>query len=256
VAYDLKNKLVIGISSRALFNLEDENELFERAGVIEYSKYQISHENRILKPGTAYPLIEALLKINDKIGEDLVEVLILSKNSPETGLRVLNSIEENALEIPRAGFTGGKSLSPYLKAFNVDLFLSKDEKDVQTAINNNIASAIIYDPPENFDSENDEIRIAFDADAVIFSDESERIYREKGLDAFIENEKLNAEKPLPEGPFGKLLRTLSLIKDKQPEGTNYVRIAIVTARNSPAHKSVILMLMKHFFWEVFQKIKY
>jgi 5'-nucleotidase len=94
VAYDLKNKLVIGISSRALFNLEDENELFERAGVIEYSKYQISHENRILKPGTAYPLIEALLKINDKIGEDLVEVLILSKNSPETGLRVLNSIEE------------------------------------------------------------------------------------------------------------------------------------------------------------------
>jgi len=242
MSYDLTNKLVIGISSRALFDLEDENKLFEKSGVDEYSRYQIDHENSTLKPGTAYPLIEALLKINEKIGEDLIEVIILSRNSPETGLRILNSIENCSLEITRAGFTGGKSISPYLKAFEVDLFLSKDETDVQVAIDNSIASAIIYDPPENFNSEIDEIRIAFDADSVIFSDESEQIYKEKGLDAFIENEKLNAEKPLPEGPFGKLLKTLSLIKDKQPEETNFVRIAIVTARNSPAHKRVILTL--------------
>jgi len=242
MSYDLTNKLVIGISSRALFDLEDENKLFEKSGVDEYSRYQIDHENSTLKPGTAYPLIEALLKINEKIGEDLIEVIILSRNSPETGLRILNSIENCSLEITRAGFTGGKSISPYLKAFEVDLFLSKDETDVQVAIDNSIASAIIYDPPEKFNSEIDEIRIAFDADSVIFSDESEQIYKEKGLDAFIENEKLNAEKPLPEGPFGKLLKTLSLIKDKQPEETNFVRIAIVTARNSPAHKRVILTL--------------
>jgi len=242
MSYDLTNKLVIGISSRALFELEDENKLFEKSGVDEYSRYQIDHENSTLKPGTAYPLIEALLKINEKIGEDLIEVIILSRNSPETGLRILNSIENCSLEITRAGFTGGKSISPYLKAFEVDLFLSKDETDVQVAIDNSIASAIIYDPPEKFNSEIDEIRIAFDADSVIFSDESEQIYKEKGLDAFIENEKLNAEKPLPEGPFGKLLKTLSLIKDKQPEETNFVRIAIVTARNSPAHKRVILTL--------------
>ncbi|MBI9100580.1 MAG: 5'-nucleotidase [Spirochaetaceae bacterium] len=242
MAYDLKDKLVIGISSRALFDLEQENILFEKSGIDEYSRYQIDHEDSILKPGTAYPLIEALLKINEKLGEDLVEVIILSKNSPETGLRILNSINEKSLEISRAGFTGGKSIAPYLKAFNVDLFLSKDEKDVQTAIDQSIAAAIIYDPPDNFNSENDEIRIAFDADAVLFSDESEQIYKEKGLDAFIENEKRNAGKPLPEGPFGKLLKTLSLIKDRQPEGTNFVRIAIVTARNSPAHKRVILTL--------------
>ena len=242
MSYDLENKLVIGISSRALFDLEEENHLFEQSGVNEYSKFQIEHENSLLKPGTAYPLIEALLKINEKLGDDFVEVIILSKNSPETGLRILNSINEKSLEISRAGFTGGKSIAPYLKAFNVDLFLSKDEKDVQTAIDNSIAAAIIYDPPDNFNSESDEIRIAFDGDAVLFSDESEQIYKEKGLDAFIKYEKSNAEKPLPEGPFGKLLKTLSLIKDKQPTGTNFVRIAIVTARNSPAHKRVILTL--------------
>lgn len=247
MAYDLEKKLVIGISSRALFDLEQENQLFEQSGIDEYSKYQLEHENNILKPGTAYPLIEALLKINEKIGEDLVEVIILSRNSPETGLRILNSIETKSIEISRAGFTGGKSISPYLKAFNVDLFLSKDERDVQIAIDQSIAAAIIYDPPDNFNSERDEIRIAFDADAVLFSDESEQIYKEKGLEAFIENEKRNAEKPLPEGPFGKLLKTLSLIKDKQPEGTNFVRIAIVTARNSPAHKRVILTLRA---WDV------
>jgi 5'-nucleotidase len=242
MSYSLEDKFVIGISSRALFDLEDENILFEESGIGEYSRYQIEHENNLLKPGTAYPLIEALLKINQKLGEDLVEVIILSRNSPETGLRVLNSIEKKGLQISRAGFTGGKSISPYLKAFNVDLFLSKDERDVQMAIDLSIAAAIIYNPPDNFNSEIDEIRIAFDADAVIFSDESERIYKENGLEAFIENERLNAEKPLPEGPFGKLLKILSMIKDKQPAGTNFVRIAIVTARNSPAHKRVILTL--------------
>ncbi len=242
MGYDLENKLVIGISSRALFDLETENILFEKSGIDEYSKYQIDNENNYLRPGTAYPLIEALLKINKKIGKDLVEVIILSKNSPETGLRILNSIENGSLEISRAGFTGGKSISPYLNAFNVDLFLSKDEQDVQLAINNSIASAIIYDPPDGFNSEEDEIRIAFDADAVVFSDESEQIYKERGLEAFIENEKLNVEKPLPEGPFSKLLKTLSMIKEMQPDGIEFIRIAIVTARNSPAHKRVILTL--------------
>jgi len=242
MSYDLKNKLVIAISSRALFDLEKENYIFEQNGVQEYAKYQLEHENELLQKGTAFPLVEALLKLNDKLEDPLVEVIIMSRNTPETGLRVFNSINEYQLKIHRAAFTGGESISRYLSAFDVDLFLSKSEEDVQMAIDNGVAAALIYNPPNDFDPNHDEIRIAFDADAVIFSEESERIYKEKGLEAFIENEKMNAMRPLPEGPFGKLLKTLSIIKENEKIGSRYVRIAIVTARNSPAHKRVILTL--------------
>ena len=242
MAYDLKEKLVIGISSRALFDLEKENEIFESQGVEEYAKYQLEHENELLEKGTAYPLIEALLRLNQIFNDPIVEVIVMSRNTPETGLRIFNSINEYGLEIRRAAFTGGESIARYLQAFEVDLFLSKSEEDVQMAIDNGIAAAIIYNPPQDFDPKQDEIRIAFDADAVIFSEESERIYKEKGLEAFIENERANTNKPLPEGPFGKLLKTLSMIKEKEEKGSKYVKIAIVTARNSPAHKRVILTL--------------
>ncbi len=262
-SYDLKNKLVIAISSRALFNLEEENRIFEQSGVREYAKYQLEHENELLEKGTAFPLVEALLKLNDKLDDPLVEVIIMSRNTPETGLRVFNSINEYQLKIHRAAFTGGESISRYLTAFDVDLFLSKSEEDVQMAIDNGVAAALIYNPPNGFDPNLDEIRIAFDADAVIFSEESERIYKEQGLEAFIENEKINAMRPLPEGPFGKLLKTLSIIKENEKVDSRYVRIAIVTARNSPAHKRVILTLRawgvhvdEAFFLGECQKIKY
>ena len=239
MAYDLQDKLVVAISSRALFNLEHENHIFETEGIEAYHRYQIENENTVLEKGTAFPLIEALLSLNDKFDYPIVEVIILSSNSPETGLRVFNSIAEYKLDIVRAAFTGGEDKLPYLSAFNIDLFLSRNEHDVQDAIDNGVAAALVYDVPRDYQPNQKEIRIAFDADAVVFSDESELIYKEQGLAAFIENENANAENAMNEGPFAKLLKTLSTIKEKDD---SLVKIAIVTARNSPAHKRVILTL--------------
>ena len=189
MAYELDKKLVIGISSRSLFNLEEENKIFEEQGLTAFKQHQLANEQKVIPKGTAYPLIEALLKLNNKLDELAIEVIVLSKNSPETGLRIFNSIEEYELPITRAAFSGGASLAPYLESFSVDLFLSRSERDVQMAINNGVASAIIYDIPENFNPDADQIRIAFDGDAVLFSDESENIYKKKGLAAFLKHEK-------------------------------------------------------------------
>jgi len=236
---DLSQCLVIGISSRALFDLEDENDIFNEKGVEAYSKYQLDNERNILKRGTAFYLVEALLKLNELSGKKLVEVIVMSRNSPDTGLRVFNSIEKYNLDITRAAFSGGENLSDYLEAFSVDLFLSKSEDDVQHAIDTGCAAAILYAPPKEIDMSK-QIRLAFDADAVIFSEESERIYKAKGLEAFLKHEKENVNKPLPEGPFAKLLKTLSFLQshfEKSP-----IRLAIVTARNSPAHERVVQTL--------------
>ena len=242
---ELDDKLVIGVSSRALFDLEAENEIFEKGGLEKYSEYQIAHENDILKPGTAFPLIKALQKLNDG-GRYLTEIIVMSRNSADTSLRIFNSIEHYGLDISRAALVGGASISPYLGAFKTDLFLSANEGDVQEAINAGIAAGIICDHehlPIDTDADIKQIRIAFDGDAVIFSDESERIYKEKGLNAFAEHERENAEKPLPEGPFAKLLKTLSLIQQKFPKDSVPIRTALVTARNAPAHERVVRTLM-------------
>lgn len=237
--YKLKDKLVVAISSRALFNLEKENEIYETEGLAAYTEHQIHHEDETLNPGTAYSLVQALLDLNHVDQEAQVEVIILSRNSPSTGLRVFNAIEKRELGIQRAAFTGGEKISKYLEALKVDLFLSKKKEDVQDAIDAGFAAAMLYDAPEDYQPDDSQIRIAFDGDAVIFSEESEAIYKEQGLQAFIENEKKNVQEPLPEGPFAKFLKTLSLIKEKDP---NRIRIALVTSRNSPAHKRVILTL--------------
>lgn len=237
--YSLENKLVIAISSRALFRLESENRIFEKEGLEAYTDFQAAHEEEKLEKGSAFPLIEALLSLNKDFEEPIVEVIIMSRNSPSTGLRVFNSIDAYGLEIGRAGFTGGEPIAQYLKAFQADLFLSKHEEDVQHAIDNGFAAALLYDPSDTYDTDSAEIRIAFDADAVVFSEEAETIFKTSGLEAFLQHEKENAKKPLPEGPFAKLIKTLSLIKQKSP---NRLKIAIVTARNSPAHKRVILTL--------------
>ena len=241
MAYDLSDKLVVAISSRALFDLEHENQIFENNGIEAYTRYQIEHENTVLPKGTAFPLVEALLSLNEKFEEPIVEVIILSSNSPETGLRVFNSISEYGLDIVRAAFTGGEAKHPYLEAFNIDLFLSRNEKEVQDAIDQGVAAALVYDAPRDYHPNQKEIRIAFDADEVVFSDESELIYKQEGLEAFYENENANAENAMNEGPFAKLLKTLSKIKEKDD---SLLKIAIVTARNSPAHKRVILTLRK------------
>lgn len=246
MSVDLKDYLVVGISSRALFDLEEENRLYEEKGLKEYADYQIRHENDILKPGTGFQLVKALLKINTIDPEKKnIEIIIMSRNSADTSLRIFNSIEHYGLDITRAALSGGESLAPYLTAFNVDLFLSANEGDVQEAINAGFAAGVICTHPEfpiDPMKEIGQIRIAFDGDAVLFSDESERIYQEHGLEAFIEHEKINALKPLPEGPFAKLLKTISYLQRKLPNDKVPIRTALVTARNAPAHERVIRTL--------------
>jgi len=240
VAPDIGDALVIAISSRALFELERENRIFEDEGLKVYADFQKNNESNILEPGPAFPLVEAFLKLNDRVGEHLVEVVIMSQNNPQTGVRVMNSIDYYKLGISRAAFSGGQPLGPFLTAYNVDLLLSKNPQDVQDAADHSIAAALLYPPPENFNPDSDEIRIAFDGDAVLFSDEAEIIYKQQGLDAFLEHETIFAKHPLPEGPFGRVLKTLSRIKD-QTKG-DVIRIALITARDRFTHERVILTL--------------
>ncbi len=245
MAMNLDNKMVVGISSRALFDLEMENRIFEEKGLQAYLDYQVQHEKDILKPGTAFPLIKALHKLNEG-GEPLVEIIIMSKNSADSSLRIFNSIEYYGLDISRAALVGGNKISPYLTAFHTDLFLSANEQDVQEAIDAGIAAGLIWSNNDlNIEpnADIDQIRIAFDGDAVIFSDESEKIYKSEGLAAFSEHEKENAKKPLPEGPFAKLLTTISKVQKHFPEDRMPIRTALVTARNAPAHERVIRTLM-------------
>ena len=246
--YDLSNYLVIGVSSRALFDLSRENEIFENEGLEAYCQYQLEHENDVLQPGTGFALIEAILRINDiEPGERRTEVVIISRNSADTSLRISNSIDHYRLDITRAAFTGGEPVAKYLNAFDVDLFLSATEEDVQAAVDSSVAAGLIYDGPGRDSTDPlEQIRIAFDGDAVLFSKESEMIYQQQGLEAFIAHEKQNARQPLPEGPFAKLLKTLSFLQfdldRKSTHGRTPIRTALVTARNSPAHERVIRTL--------------
>lgn len=251
MAVDFSDILVIGVSSRALFNLEEENDVFQNEGIDAFRKFQLENEDRSLEPGTAFYLIESLLQLNTIAKKQIVEVVVMSRNSPETGMRVLNSIEKFNLPITRVAFTGGEPLSPYIEAFDVDLFLSKDPADVQRVIDGNqSAAALLYAPPTSFTPDDARVKIAFDADAVLFSDESELRYKTEGMEAFHKYEKEHENEPLNEGPFAKLLMKLSKIQEHLPMQIEYspLRIAIVTARNAPSHKRVIKTLRK---WNVY-----
>lgn len=242
----LDNLLVVGISSRALFDLEAEESIFRNHGLDAYRQHQLENENQILKLGSGFALVRALLKLNELThNRRFVEVVIMSRNSSETSMRIFNSIEHYGLDITRAVLSGGASLAPYLQAFNVSLFLSLHEDDVQAAINSGVASALLYQKPDNALEELDQIRIAFDGDAVIFSDESERIFQTQGIEAFENHERQNAKNPLPAGPFARLLKALSFIQNnfRNADGRAApIRTALVTARSSPAHERVIRTL--------------
>lgn len=247
MSYDLENRLVVGVSSRALFDLTVENGIFEEKGVKAYCDYQVAHENEPLKPGPGFRLIKALLSLNELSDKKpRVEVIIMSRNSADTSLRVFNSIEHYGLNITRAVLSSGGSLAPYLSAFKTDLFLSAYEDDVQSAINSGIAAGIICsDANADYGGEDEDIKqihIAFDGDAVLFADESEMIYQAKGLEAFDENERINSNKPLPQGPFAKFLMTISNIQKEFPPEEAPIRTALVTSRSAPAHERVIRTL--------------
>ena len=242
MAYNLNNKLVIAISSRALFDLEEENQIFEKDGLDAYYKYQLENQDKSLKKGTGYRLVENILKINSFFSSDerQVEVIILSKNNAATSLRITNAINDLKLDIIRSAWTSGTNISNYLKAFKVDLFLSADDNDVLNAIENGVAAAKILHSNENIHNiSNEQVRIAFDGDAVLFSEESELVYKNNGLDAFIEHEKLNKNNPLEMGPFAKLLLTIAKIQAKFPTDKSPIRTALVTARSAPTHERVI-----------------
>lgn len=241
----LEGKLVIAISSRALFDLDESNRIFEEKGEEEYTKYQIEHENETLEQGVAFPLIKRLLDLRNPITKDeMVEIILISKNDPNTGLRVLNSIEQYGLNITRATFSRGRTPYKYLKAFNADLFLSANPQDVKLALEHRHASATIYTGARYKKDENlDEIRIAFDGDAVIFSDEAEIVFQEKGLEEFKRHEVENSEVPLAPGPLKAFLDAINkLQKAYKDEENKPVRTALVTARNVPAHKRAIKTL--------------
>ena len=239
----LANKLVIAISSRALFDLSDSHEVYQSQGLKAYAEYQIEREDKPLPPGDAFALVEKLLKINTMLSPDgpRVEVILLSRNSADTGLRIFNSIQHYGLDITRAAFCGGQSPYRYVASFGCHLFLSTHPEDVRQALDTGFAAATIL-PSKTQPKEGFQLRIAFDGDAVLFSDEAEQIFQSEGLQAFTENEKAAANEPLNGGPFKQFLSALQEIQAEFSEGDCPIRTALITARSAPAHERVIRTL--------------
>lgn len=237
---------MVGISSRALFDLEESHRVFETEGVDAYCRYQIERENEVLEPGVAFSLVEKLLKLNTLDPErERTEVVLLSRNSADTGLRVFNSIQHYGLNITRAAFSGGQSPYRYVEPFNAHLFLSTDPVDVRRALDQGYAAATIL--PSNVGmnvgtDEHQQLRIAFDGDAVLFSDAAERIYKREGLEAFSRSERAAANEPLPGGPFKDVLGALHAIQSEFAAEASPIRTALFTARAAPAHERVIRTL--------------
>lgn len=234
-------KLVVAISSRALFDLDESHQVFEAKGEEEYSRYQISQESVPLLPGVAFSMARKLLALNTDPSRPRVEVVLVSRNSADTGLRVFNSIRHHKLDISRAAFTRGEPPYRYIASFGAHLFLSANPEDVRGALDAGIAAATIL-PSGSEEFRSGQLRIAFDGDAVIFSDEAERIYVEGGLDAFNQNETESSEKPLPGGPFKPFLAALHDIQSDFPVKSSPIRTALITARGAPAHERVIKTL--------------
>ena len=235
---------VVAISSRALFNLDESHRVFEEEGLDAYQAYQIKHEDEPLQPGDAFPLVQKLLKLNKQLQLEPgpVQVILLSRNSADTGLRVFKSIEYHKLDITRAAFCSGESPYRYISAFKSHLFLSADGSDVRRALDSGVAAATIL-PSGRPSTDKDILKVAFDGDAVLFSDESERVFREKGLDAFTKNEKRKAEKPMTGGPFKPVLAALQQIQTAFPTGEAPLRTCLVTARGgTPAYERVVRTL--------------
>ena len=256
MAFNLENTLVIGISATALFDLSKEDSFFEKEfknnpenAIQMYREYMLKNEHLPLKEGIGFPLIKALLDLNkyqNKGDSPLVEVVIMSRNSPDTGVIVLNNIKKLNLNITRSAFTAGESSADYLEAFDVDLFLTTNESDAQKVIDKKVcASAVLSTPPEyKCDIPDGQVRIAFDGDAVLFDESSELVYKTDGIEAFHKNEHNSQDIPMNEGPFASFLKKLARLQERLPMKMELspVRIALVTARNAPADIRVIKTL--------------
>ncbi len=240
----LPTNLVVAISSRALFDFEEENQVFETADDRAYQKLQLERLDTPAKPGVAYRLVKKLEQFNSD-GVRRVDVVILSRNDPVSGLRVFRSVKEAKLGIERGVFTRGRSPYGYLAALKANLFLSANGEDVRGALNAGFPAALVYTQSARADPHPDEVRIAFDGDAVLFGDDAERVFRSEGLDAFQRHEADHATRPLPPGPFKPLLEALHRLQLAAHEGNVPMRLrtALVTARSSPAHERAIRTLM-------------
>ncbi|QWF71590.1 5'-nucleotidase [Methylomonas paludis] len=238
----LQQKLIVAISSRALFNLDASHHIFETQGMEAFCRYQIEHENEILDPGFGFALVKKFLDLNSAFpAQPLVEIILLSQNSADTGLRIFNSINHYGLAISRAAFTSGVSPYAYIPAFGADLFLSANAGDVRKALAAGYAAATIIAGATANTSE--QLRIAFDGDAVLFSDEAETIYQQHGLAAFTDNERKHAHQPLPGGPLKGFLSALHRIQTHfDQQNLAPIRTALVTARAAPAHERVVRTL--------------
>ncbi|WP_342131951.1 5'-nucleotidase [Hydrogenophaga sp. OTU3427] len=242
MAASLDGKLVVAISSRALFDFEEENTVFEQSDDRAYMKLQLERVEQPARPGVAFSMVRKLLSFNDA-GTQRVEVVILSRNDPVSGMRVFRSAQHYGLTIERGSFTRGQPPWRYLRPLKANLFLSAHLSDVRAALDAGVPAAQVYPRSVHAsDSHPHEVRIAFDGDAVLFSDEAERVYQAQGLNAFQQHEASKAAQPLAGGPFKPLLEALHRL---QQEGTDRMRIrtALVTARSAPAHERAIRTLM-------------
>jgi 5'-nucleotidase len=242
MSVSLQGKLVVAISSRALFDFEEENLVFEQGDDKAYIRHQLERVEQPAKPGVAFSLVKKLLAFNTPDAQR-VEVVILSRNDPVSGLRVMRSAEHYKLPIVRCTFTRGESPWRYLRPLHANLFLSAKSEDVRAALDNGFAAATVATHSVRAgDNYPHEVRIAFDGDAVLFSDEAERVYQKSGLTAFQKHEAKKISQPLPPGPFKPLLEALHQLQNESNPQIR-IRTALVTARSAPAHERAIRTLM-------------
>lgn len=235
--------LRIGVSTRSLFELDEEDRIFREEGVDAYIQYQRDHEEEILGEGAAFQTIKRILALNEDPKSPYVEVVLMSKNSPDLSLRAFTSAKAYDLPIRHGSFTSGRPLAPYLPAWEIDLFLSNDEDDVRSAAVGGTAAALLGKRPPDLPGARDdgELRVAFDGDAVIFGPESDTLYKATDLDTFLTHETDNALVPMLPGPLAGFFRKLSMLRaiHMNDRRVSKVRISVVTARNAPAHARAI-----------------
>jgi 5'-nucleotidase len=241
----LEGQLVVAISSRALFDFEQENRVFEDGDDRAYMQLQLQRLEQPARPGVAFSLVNKLLAFNEEAPR--AEVVILSRNDPVSGMRVFRSAQHYGLSMQRGVFTRGQPPWRYLRPLAANLFLSTNEADVRSALAEGVPAARVYPASAHASAAHpDEVRIAFDGDAVLFSDEAERVYQAQGLDAFQSHERERAATPLAPGPFKPLLEALHRLQ-REPGRRMRIRTALVTARSAPAHERAIRTLMD---WQI------
>ncbi|GGQ97391.1 5'-nucleotidase [Streptomyces asoensis] len=249
-AYDLANRLVIGIASSALFDLAEADAVFREQGEEAYRAYQEEHLGDTLSAGVAFPFIRRLLSLNDlSPGDPLVEVIVLSRNDPDTGLRVMRSIQSHGLKISRAIFMQGRSPYHFMPALNMSLFLSANETDVREAVALGLPAGRVLGPAAADDAEDQDLRIAFDFDGVLADDSSEQVFQSDGIESFRSHETVNAATPHDPGPLRDFLASLNRVQKreaeqraKDPDYKIRVHVSLVTARDAPAHERAVRSL--------------